>query len=1175
MKTISHNKKIKLTTLALAMSSALVSFTSHAIPTNIISAGNQQDIALSTAEHYHSGLLYGSASAITASGTGKITGNLNNDDENDRLTISAESRGNSYDDLKHLATAWNGGQITIKNADFTYVNSSGINYRSDNFNNAALQAIGPNSLLDISHSTITSDDKVATIYNGATGRFDHVDVSTSRAGMQVEGEDSQLFITNSTIRGTQCHNAAGYVAASNGSFLHVSNSNIHIIDSMGLSVSSQNNVLTTAELKNVSINANSSNPNSTATGISYSGNAWANAENVKIEIEGNIINPGYANGNPPNVSWGHNSGYLYGISANYSQNESIFTGVGNSPYLDSYIKMLSKHSKAVFMYRNSQIKINNSAIITEGDHSFGLHAWHNGNSFLVGSATQTKITTINSIIDILGHNSYGAIAEDANTVIQLDSSQLTISGDNSTALYAKTEGAVINTDNGTRINVTGSHSTGVLVENGATVNLNNTILNVTGNNTSGGVVLTRNDATATNAMTISNSLIETQDGNAIHNKKGQLDLTLEGSTVIGRTNGEIDTAINVTNISNQSSHAKIEANNGSAIFGDIKYDVKSSSNQSSSLDAIFNNSSLRNGNIEFNLQAGNLVPTAALSVELNNGSIVEGNIILNNANTTSSSANATLDVTLNNSHFIGDILLNSTNINSTLNVELANNSSATTAFSRIHNLSIDESSTWNMTDDSTISSFTNFIHNGNINFIEPTTSNALTTPQFKTLTINQDYHGTGGTFTINTELNGDDSLTDNVVINGNTSGYATLAVRNYFGGGALTTEGIEVVNINAQSFNDITFTLDGERVTAGVYEYLLNKNTQNGNWYLQSQLAPIPPTPDPDPIPVPPVTPDPEPNPTPVYRPEAGGYLANLAAANKLFNLRLEDREGRAENSSLWLRQVASRNQSRDGSDQLRIATNSFVTQLGGEVWQITFNNEDRLGLGIMAAYGKANSESRSKLTHYHTKSQVDGYSLGLYSTWYQNAQTLEGAYVDSWLQYSWFDAEINGEKLASEKYDMDGMSASIEGGYRVALTETSEGQAFITPQAQMIWNGIKADNHREINGTFVKGSGHNTIQTRLGVTFSFDGVSSEDKGKDKLFTLYAEANWLYHSKKAGVIMDNVKLEQTGSRNVGEVKLGFEGQLNKHVHVWTNVAQQLGTKGYKDTAATVGVKYRF
>nr|WP_248616909.1 autotransporter outer membrane beta-barrel domain-containing protein [Leminorella grimontii] len=44
---------------------------------------------------------------------------------------------------------------------------------------------------------------------------------------------------------------------------------------------------------------------------------------------------------------------------------------------------------------------------------------------------------------------------------------------------------------------------------------------------------------------------------------------------------------------------------------------------------------------------------------------------------------------------------------------------------------------------------------------------------------------------------------------------------------------------------------------------------------------------------------------------------------------------------------------------------------------------------------------------------------------------------------------------------------------------------------------------------------------------------------------------------------------------MGELKLGAEGQLNRNLNLWSNVAQQLGDKGYSDTAVTLGVKYRF
>nr|WP_166793046.1 autotransporter outer membrane beta-barrel domain-containing protein [Budvicia aquatica] len=83
------------------------------------------------------------------------------------------------------------------------------------------------------------------------------------------------------------------------------------------------------------------------------------------------------------------------------------------------------------------------------------------------------------------------------------------------------------------------------------------------------------------------------------------------------------------------------------------------------------------------------------------------------------------------------------------------------------------------------------------------------------------------------------------------------------------------------------------------------------------------------------------------------------------------------------------------------------------------------------------------------------------------------------------------------------------------------------------------------------------------------------DKSKDRLFTVYAEGNWIYNSQLASATLDGTTLQQSGSRNIGELKLGTEGQLNSGLNLWANVAQQLGDDGYSDTSAMVGIKYRF
>ncbi|EPE8026249.1 autotransporter outer membrane beta-barrel domain-containing protein, partial [Yersinia enterocolitica] len=86
---------------------------------------------------------------------------------------------------------------------------------------------------------------------------------------------------------------------------------------------------------------------------------------------------------------------------------------------------------------------------------------------------------------------------------------------------------------------------------------------------------------------------------------------------------------------------------------------------------------------------------------------------------------------------------------------------------------------------------------------------------------------------------------------------------------------------------------------------------------------------------------------------------------------------------------------------------------------------------------------------------------------------------------------------------------------------------------------------------------------------------SDLDKGKDREFQPFIEANWIHNTKDFGTTMDGMTVKQDGAANIGELKVGVEGQINKRVNIWGNVGQQIGNKGYSDTAVMLGIKYNF
>ncbi|MDU1874764.1 intestinal colonization autotransporter adhesin MisL [Citrobacter sp.] len=550
--------------------------------------------------------------------------------------------------------------------------------------------------------------------------------------------------------------------------------------------------------------------------------------------------------------------------------------------------------------------------------------------------------------------------------------------------------------------------------------------------------------------------------------------------------------------------------------------------------------------------------------------------------------------------------------NSTIKLNMTDNSlwngasyiTSATAGTGVISLQMSDA-TWNMTNSSTLTDLT--LNSGAVvNF------GHVDGEPWQTLTINEDFTGNGGKLVFNTVLNDDASETNKLTVLGNTTGNAFVAVNNIGGTGAQTIEGIEIIEVAGNS--DGTFEKES-RIVAGAYDY--NVVQKGSNWYLTS-FIPAPPDPvdpdpvdpiDPDPVdpdPVDPVIPDPvnpdptdpvdpvipgpeEPHVPPVteqqYRPEAGSYLANNYAANTLFMTRLHDRLGETQYvdmltgekkvTSLWMRNVGAHTRFKDGSGQLKTQSNSYVLQLGGDLAQWSSDGLDRWHIGVMAGYANSQNRTQSNLTGYYSRGQVTGYSVGLYGTWYANDEDKTGTYVDTWALYNWFDNKVMGQELATEKYKSSGITASVEAGYSFKLGESERNSYWLQPKAQVVWMDVQADSHREANGTRVKDDTDGNLMTRLGVKAFINGHNAIDDGKSREFQPFVEANWIHNTQTASVKMDDVRNDMRGTKNIGELKVGVEGQITPRLNVWSNVAQQVGDKGYSDTRGMLGVKYNF
>lgn len=465
-----------------------------------------------------------------------------------------------------------------------------------------------------------------------------------------------------------------------------------------------------------------------------------------------------------------------------------------------------------------------------------------------------------------------------------------------------------------------------------------------------------------------------------------------------------------------------------------------------------------------------------------------------------------------------------------------------------------------MTGDLTIKG--NFINNGTVVMESPVPAS--------TLTIDGDYIGNNGTLAIDTVLGDDASATDKLIVNGNTYGSTSVIVTNAGGVGAQTTNGIEIVNVKGESNG--AFELKG-RVVAGKYDYNLFKGSveapENGNWYLRTADA----------------APQPE-NVNPV-RPEVGSYLGNQSAAVQMFQHELHDRVGeyqvtqgaKSEDGivpAFWVRAVThSGNYSNtSGIDN---DTDTTVFQLGNDFTQWTTNGADSYHLGFMLGYGHARTDSTNPNAYAakarKAKGTVDGYSVGAYGTWYQDAKNNTGLYIDNSLQYTWYSNEVQGSGLAAEKYDSEAWLLSTEMGYALALNQNAMQQWFIEPQAQVTFNTFKADNHTEANGTYVHNGDADGFTTRLGARLY--GRLMEYGALQPT----VEVNWLH-----GTAPNSMELSYQGVTSKSydgmpkdryEVKGGVQVQAFDNFRVYMNAGYQTGNNGYEDWSGLAGVRYNW
>ncbi|WP_313341155.1 autotransporter outer membrane beta-barrel domain-containing protein [Stenotrophomonas sp.] len=524
-------------------------------------------------------------------------------------------------------------------------------------------------------------------------------------------------------------------------------------------------------------------------------------------------------------------------------------------------------------------------------------------------------------------------------------------------------------------------------------------------------------------------------------------------------------------------------------------------------------------------------------------------------------ATANLDVA--GSQIVGDIVgrTQGTNNRATVNVSLTDGATLRGAIVNGTDVQLDGAG-WLLTGDSSMQQLT--VGGGSV--IEFGDGTA-----FHTLQVTGDYTGAGGTLVFNTVLAGDDAASDTLVIGGDSSGQTNVRVNNVGGVGALTSQGIELIDVAGASNG--TFDLSG-RAVGGIYEYFLFKDAGNGNWYLRSALEQVPSLPDQcviDPqLPqcVDPPTPDPEP--VPVLRPEPGAYLANLQAAEGMFRLGYHEREAGQNGGRAWARVDGSRNRFDADSRQLDVHGSSQALSVGTALLRTPQGS----GVGVMLSSGNASRTSTSELTGYAARGKVRGTALGVYGTWRAggNGDPYGGFYLDGSLQHARFSNRVEGTALATERYDSRAWQGALEVGHAFRIGRSgSASMLFVEPQLQVgytRWNDVQ---HREQNGTVMTSDDANGVFGRVGVRVS--GVTRWE-GSAARVQPYIAAHWLRTGADARVLMDDERVDARIPRDRAEVSAGASITFAGGLGAWAGLALQQG-QGYRQRTAQLGMSYEW
>lgn len=846
-------------------------------------------------------------------------------------------------------------------------------------------------------------------------------------------------------------------------------------------------------------------------------------DNMKVKVNANSSYGVYTDRGSAS-----STNYAGGSVINIGKNADIST-VGNSAH-------------AVYLNNiNSSIKIkDNAKILTNGTNSDGVAIGNNGSAGVITIGNNLNIETLKEKSDGIVGVKDGEVNIGNDFILKTNA-------DESTGITAKDKSRII-TGNNTNINTLGKKSHGVYISNSSEAVVSSNSLSIrTFGNLSDGVLVTSGGNVTAGILNI-----ETKEASSYG-----IRLIGDSSKINSNLSGKIHS---------EGTAIKFQTNPTGVLGQELTlYGTKITNNgTSASFIAGADNDVNNEGNL---IQAGGLTP-----INGNSDQVINSILNLYNSTATAGGNKELLNVvnsstfTFNNDNTLltGNI---ETSSDSNVTVNLKNNSILKGYVNKQNNLNnLDMnvmSSLWNITDNSWVKNLNN---SGILAF--DSVGN--------TLTVNEDYVGNNGILNIKTVLEDDNSLTDKLHIIGNTTGETLVNVENTGGNGALTNEGIKIVEVDGNS--DGNFTLKSA-VQAGVYEYNLYKggvNTPNdGDWYLRSYYydKKTPENPEdsnvPD-VPKNPVSPE---KPTLTYRPGISNYVSAQRANTEqgmlqlaTFHQRMGSQERKyTEEQQIWSHAygIHQRNEGKARFDYKQTITG---IQMGTDFYD-KMNGKgiiDHAGVILDYSYSNVRFFDDLRLNNLNKNTgrlHAQSVSIGTYYT----KTNSDRAYLDLVGMVSLLNNDFKdfyGEK-STQKGWRTGLSAEIGAPL---LSRENWG---IEPQAQLMYQfthyGSFSDSYSDIERYDAS-----TLRGRAGVRIFKDFNENSNQ-------VYGIANVVYDFiDPKDITVDNISFSEKYDKTYGEIGGGVQIKAFQSSNFYGDARYQKSFDGSMENAVfNIGFKTEF